>query len=229
MLPAVISVTLAALCAWQPCVACGGQSLPRLCRRRGGGVRRSDRSPSPPLGRSQGCLDCASAHDNHAARFRLCLPGHVVALPVSAERSGLPGASASLPPTPLSALRSACRALNPAQRLNGKALTAGGGGFRPLRLLCVRQAPCEEPVGRPGPGAHGDSSPFFSLPFPLRCCTRNNAAPPLRQAFIGLFSGWLIGSIVPVYLPVFPAIISPETIASAFAFFTMFMACTFFK
>ena len=84
-------------------------------------------------------------------------------------------------------------------------------------------------MGRPGPGAHGDSSPFFSLPFPLRCCTRNNAAPPLRQAFIGLFSGWLIGSSVPVYLPVFPAIISPETIASAFAFFTMFMACTFFK
>ena len=49
------------------------------------------------------------------------------------------------------------------------------------------------------------------------------------QALIGLFVGWLAGSIVPVYVPVFPPALSPETIASLFSFVTLWMACTFFK
>ena len=53
--------------------------------------------------------------------------------------------------------------------------------------------------------------------------------PALGQAVLGLFLGWLAGSIVPVYLPVFPASFSPETVASLFAFVAMWVTATFFK
>jgi hypothetical protein len=51
----------------------------------------------------------------------------------------------------------------------------------------------------------------------------------LGQALLGLFVGWLLGSIVPVYLPLFPPSMSPETVASMFAFVSMWVTCTFFK
>lgn len=51
----------------------------------------------------------------------------------------------------------------------------------------------------------------------------------LGQALLGLFVGWLVGSIIPVYLPLFPPAVSPETVASVFAFASMFVTCTFFK
>ncbi len=51
----------------------------------------------------------------------------------------------------------------------------------------------------------------------------------LGQALLGLFLGWLAGSIIPVYLPVFPAAFSPETVASLFAFTSMWITATFFK
>ena len=51
----------------------------------------------------------------------------------------------------------------------------------------------------------------------------------LGQALLGLFLGWLAGSIIPVYLPLFPPSVSPETVASVFAFASMFATATFFK
>ena len=51
----------------------------------------------------------------------------------------------------------------------------------------------------------------------------------LGQALLGLFLGWLAGSIIPVYLPLFPPAFSPETVASVFAFASMFATATFFK
>ena len=51
----------------------------------------------------------------------------------------------------------------------------------------------------------------------------------LGQALLGLFVGWLAGSVIPVYVPLFPPSVSPETVASVFAFFSMFVTCTFFK
>ena len=51
----------------------------------------------------------------------------------------------------------------------------------------------------------------------------------LGQALLGLFLGWLAGSIIPVYLPLFPASFSPETVAALFAFASMWVTATFFK
>ena len=53
--------------------------------------------------------------------------------------------------------------------------------------------------------------------------------PALGRGVLGLFLGWLVGSIVPVYLPVFPPSFSPETVASLFAFVSMWVTATFFK
>lgn len=51
----------------------------------------------------------------------------------------------------------------------------------------------------------------------------------LGQALLGLFVGWLAGSIIPVFLPLFPPSMSPETVASLFAFVSMWVTATFFK
>ncbi len=51
----------------------------------------------------------------------------------------------------------------------------------------------------------------------------------LGQALLGLFVGWLAGSIIPVFLPLFPPSMSPETVASLFAFVSMWATATFFK
>lgn len=53
--------------------------------------------------------------------------------------------------------------------------------------------------------------------------------PALGQALAGLLAGWLLGSVVPVYVPLFPPAMAPETVASLFAFATMFVAAVFFK
>lgn len=45
-----------------------------------------------------------------------------------------------------------------------------------------------------------------------------------------LFAGWLVGTVVPVYLPMlFPPAVSPETIAALFAYVSMWWAATFWK
>jgi len=52
----------------------------------------------------------------------------------------------------------------------------------------------------------------------------------LRPAIVSLFAGWLVGTIVPVYLPMlFPPAVSPETIAAVFSYVTMWWAATFWK
>lgn len=56
-----------------------------------------------------------------------------------------------------------------------------------------------------------------------------NLWPAVGQALLGMFLGYVVGSIVPVYLPVFPAALSPELVASLFAFVALWVACTFFK
>ena len=56
-----------------------------------------------------------------------------------------------------------------------------------------------------------------------------NVWPAMGQALLGMFGGYLLGSVVPVYLPVFPSTLSPETIAALFSFVAMWVAATFFK
>jgi len=51
----------------------------------------------------------------------------------------------------------------------------------------------------------------------------------LGRAFLALFLGWLVGSILPVYLPLFPPSVGPEAAAAVFAYAAMFVAATFFK
>lgn len=53
--------------------------------------------------------------------------------------------------------------------------------------------------------------------------------PAMGQALLGLFSGWIVGSILPVYVPVFPPSLGPETVAALFAYVTMFISAVFFK
>lgn len=49
------------------------------------------------------------------------------------------------------------------------------------------------------------------------------------HTFAAMLIGWLIGSIVPVYIPLFPESFSPELILSLFSFLTFFITCTFLK
>jgi hypothetical protein len=49
------------------------------------------------------------------------------------------------------------------------------------------------------------------------------------HTFAAMLVGWLIGSIIPVYIPLFPESFSPELILSLFSFLTLFVTCTFLK
>lgn len=47
---------------------------------------------------------------------------------------------------------------------------------------------------------------------------------------LALFAGWLVGTIVPLYLPMFfPSSLSPETICALFSFVTLWFTSTFLK
>lgn len=50
-----------------------------------------------------------------------------------------------------------------------------------------------------------------------------------RDSFIALLLGWLVGSIVPVYIPLFPQAMSPELILALFSFVSLWVTCTFLK
>lgn len=50
-----------------------------------------------------------------------------------------------------------------------------------------------------------------------------------RDSFIALLCGWLVGSIVPVYIPLFPQAMSPELILALFSFASLWVTCTFLK
>mmetsp|Transcript_38444 Transcript_38444/g.95362 ORF Transcript_38444/g.95362 Transcript_38444/m.95362 type:complete len:282 (+) Transcript_38444:41-886(+) len=47
------------------------------------------------------------------------------------------------------------------------------------------------------------------------------------NSFVALLLGWLVGSIFPVYIPIFPGSFSPELILSLFSFVSFFIVSTF--
>ena len=49
------------------------------------------------------------------------------------------------------------------------------------------------------------------------------------NAFVALVLGWLVGSIFPVYIPIFPSAWGPELILSLFSFVAFFVFATFLK
>jgi len=49
------------------------------------------------------------------------------------------------------------------------------------------------------------------------------------NAFVALVIGWLVGSVFPVYIPIFPETWSPELILSLFSFVSFFVFATFLK
>ena len=49
------------------------------------------------------------------------------------------------------------------------------------------------------------------------------------NTFVALVLGWLIGSIIPVYIPLFPSAWGPELILSLFSFTSFFIFATFLK
>ena len=49
------------------------------------------------------------------------------------------------------------------------------------------------------------------------------------NSFVALVLGALVGSIFPVYIPIFPASFSPELILSLFSFVSFFVFATFLK
>ena len=49
------------------------------------------------------------------------------------------------------------------------------------------------------------------------------------NAFVALCLGWLVGSIFPVYIPIFPQEWSPELVLSLFSFVSFFIFATFLK
>ena len=50
-----------------------------------------------------------------------------------------------------------------------------------------------------------------------------------RDSLIALVISWLVGSIVPVYIPLFPQGMAPELILALFSFVSMWVTCTFLK
>lgn len=50
-----------------------------------------------------------------------------------------------------------------------------------------------------------------------------------RDSLIALVLAWLVGSIVPVYIPLFPQGMAPELILALFSFVAMWATCTFLK
>jgi|TARA_B110000977_G_scaffold173964_1_gene227487 hypothetical protein len=49
------------------------------------------------------------------------------------------------------------------------------------------------------------------------------------NVFVALVLGWLVGSIFPVYIPIFPQAWGPELILSLFSFVSFFVFATFLK
>ena len=50
-----------------------------------------------------------------------------------------------------------------------------------------------------------------------------------RDSLIALVLAWLVGSILPVYIPLFPQGMAPELILALFSFVAMWITCTFLK
>ena len=82
-------------------------------------------------------------------------------------------------------------------------------------------------------------SPAFQLFAGFVCCVaflnqkrggdRNLLGRDFINSFVALVLGALVGSIFPVYIPIFPASFSPELILSLFSFVSFFIFATFLK
>ena len=49
-------------------------------------------------------------------------------------------------------------------------------------------------------------------------------------SFIALVAGWLVGTLLEVYLPfLFPPALTPETICSIFSYFSLWFISTYLK
>ena len=58
---------------------------------------------------------------------------------------------------------------------------------------------------------------------------RNALGRDFINAFVFLILGALVGSVFPVYIPIFPSSFSPELVLSLFAFVSFFICATFYK
>lgn len=83
------------------------------------------------------------------------------------------------------------------------------------------------------------SGPAFQLFVGFGCCVfflnqkrggdRAQLGKDFISSFVALVLGALVGSIFPVYIPIFPASFSPELILSLFSFVAFFIFATFLK
>ena len=83
------------------------------------------------------------------------------------------------------------------------------------------------------------SGPAFQLFVGFGCCVyflnlkrggdRSALGRDFLNSFVALVLGALVGSIFPVYIPIFPASFSPELILSLFSFVAFFIFATFLK
>jgi len=73
----------------------------------------------------------------------------------------------------------------------------------------------------------------FILTIYLLCVKRGGKGAilnSLKDSFLALLAGWLVGTVLPVYLSfLFPPALSPETICALFSFITMWWTATFWK
>lgn len=83
-----------------------------------------------------------------------------------------------------------------------------------------------------------EGGPAFQLAVALGLCiyfqyqrmVQKQLLKPAATTLIGLFLGWIIGSILPIYLPfLFPPMLAPETICALFAIVFFWFFATFLK
>ena len=86
--------------------------------------------------------------------------------------------------------------------------------------------------------APASSGPAFQMACAFGACVyflnekrggQGTLGKSFRDSLIALVLAWLIGSIVPVYIPLFPQGAAPELILALFSFVAMWVTCTFLK
>ena len=86
--------------------------------------------------------------------------------------------------------------------------------------------------------APASSGPAFQMACAFGACVyflnekrggQGTLGKAFRDSLIALVLAWLVGSIVPVYIPLFPQGAAPELILALFSFVAMWVTCTFLK
>jgi hypothetical protein len=86
--------------------------------------------------------------------------------------------------------------------------------------------------------APASSGPAFQMAVAFGTCVyflnekrggKGTLGKSFRDSFIALLMSWILGSIVPVYIPLFPQAFSPELILALFSFLSLWVTCTFLK